>query len=427
MLLGLSLSAWLVIVLALAAFAVLIFTDLQPALVFFVIMAALAMLPGISFSQAFAGFASESVLLVGVLYIVIAGLKYSGALDWMVRHLMGVPRNYVVALLRLMIPVSLLSSVMSNTTTTALFKGVVQRWADKLHILPSKLLIPLAYAATIGGLFTLIGTPPNLIISSMYAAKSGVVLNLFAPFPVAICCVVVDILVVILLRRLLPERVSNMTNTDDTLRDENGNAVSSSAQSWRTYLSLGIMVAMLVASACSIPGFPLASCALLAGLLMMFTRCCTARQAFEEVDWRILIVFAGSVGLGMAIEVTGIAGQLVNGLLLVCQSDPVWVMVILCVVSSLLTEVISDTACGAMFFPVAWQAAQQLGVDPLPLMIVLMMSVSSSFSTPIATPPNLIVYTDGGYRFTDYARVGLPMKACHLATAIGATLLIYNF
>lgn len=425
MFLGLSLSAWLVVAIAIVAFAVLIFTKVKPALVFFVIMALLAMMPIMPFTSAFAGFASESVLLVGVLFIMIAGLKYAGALDWMVKHLMGQPKTYVGAILRLMIPVSLLSSVMSNTTTTALFKGVVQRWAQELKMSPSKLLIPLAYAATIGGLLTLIGTPPNLIISSLYAGKSGVVLNLFAPFPIAICCVMVDIAIVVILRKLLPERMAKAEETNTELRDENGRPITSDAPKWKTYLSLGIMVAMLVASACNIPGFPLASCALAAGLLMLVFGCCTAKQAFMEVDWQVLIVFAGSVGLGAAIDATGIDDKLVEALLTVCHSNPIWVMVAICVVSSFMTEIISDTACGAMFFPVAWQAASELGVDPLPILIALMMSVSSSFSTPIATPPNLLVYLDGGYQFTDYARIGLPMKLCHIATAIGATLLIY--
>ncbi|MCQ2348218.1 MAG: SLC13 family permease [Paludibacteraceae bacterium] len=418
-----TLSAWITIVVALVAFGLLIFSNLKPALVFFGIMAVFAITRVMPFAQAFGGFASESVLLVGVLYIVIGGLKYAGALDWIVKHLMGTPKNYVTAILRLMLPVCVLSSVMSNTTTTALFKGVVQRWAQKLKMSPSKLLLPLAYAATIGGLLTLIGTPPNLIISSMYAAKTGIALNLFAPFPVAICCIAVDIVVVVVLRRLLPERVGRLGDNDE--QGAHNVQETETAPKWKTYLSLGIMVAMLVASACNIAGFPLSSCALTAGLLMILTRCCTSRQAFKEVDWEVLIVFAGSVGLGVAIEVTGLAELLVTWLLTICGSNPVWVMVTVCVVSGIMTEIISDTACGAMFFPVVWQAAVQMNIDPLPMMLALMMSVSSSFSTPIATPPNLIVYNDGGYRFTDYARVGVPMKICHIATAIGATLLFY--
>jgi len=427
MFLGLSLAAWLVIIVTLAAFAVLIFTKAQPALVFYCIMAALALLPVLSFEQAFAGFASSSVLLVGVLFIMIAGLKHAGALDWMVKHLMGQPKSYVGALLRLMIPVSILSSVMSNTTTTALFKGVVQRWANTLKMSPSKLLIPLAYAATIGGLFTLIGTPPNLIISSMYTQKTGIALNLFAPVPVAICCVAVDILIVVALRKFLPERVAPQATNDEALRDENGQAVDHQAPKWKTYVSLGVLVAMLTASACNIPGFPLASCAIVAGLLMLLLGCCTPKQAFEEVDWKVLIVFAGSVGLGVAIDQTGIDEAIVAGLLTLCKGNPIWVMIAIALVGGIMTELISDTACGAMFFPIVWHAATELGVNPVPMMMVLMMSVSSSFCTPIATPPNLLVYLDGGYRFTDYARIGLPMKICHLATAIGATLLIYPF
>lgn len=426
MLLGLSWSAWLVIVVALIAFAVLALTDVAPAWVFYLIMAVLSISPVMGFEQAFAGFDSSSVLLVGVLFVVIAGLKYSGALDWMVRHLMGLPRTYVRALLRLMIPVTLLSSVMSNTTTTALFRAVVQRWAVQLKISPSKLLIPLAYAATIGGLLTLIGTPPNLIIASLYTAKTGIALNLFAPLPVAVCCIVVDILLVLALRRFLPERECPQVTVSNRLCDENGQEIGTLHQpQWRTYLSLGILVAMLTVSAFNLKAFPLASCALVAGILMVFFRCCTPAQALQEVDWKVIIIFAGSVGLGAAVEVTGIGTAIVNLLIRCCDGNPMWVVVAICLVAGLLTEFISDTACGAMLFPVAWQASTALGVNPLPLMIALMMSASSSFVTPIATPPNMLVYQDGGYRFTDYARLGLPMKVAHIATAIIATMLIY--
>lgn len=424
MFLGLSLAAWLVIVIAIAAFIVLIFTRISPSLVFFCIMALLAVLPIMSFTDAFGGFANASVLLVAVLFITIAGMKHSGALDYIVSHVMGQPRTYVGAILRLMIPVSLLSSVMSNTTTTALFKGIVQRWSSRLNLAPSKLLIPLAYAATIGGLFTLIGTPPNLIISTMYTEKSGVVLNLFSPFPVAVCCVVADILLVVLLRRFIPVRTCPQSSDNKPLEVVSTDAMTSQPR-WKTYLSLGIIMTMLVVSACNIPAFPMASCALVAGLLMLIFGCCSPRQAMAEVDWNVLIVFAGSVGLGKAIDVTGLDELFVSGLLTLCHGNPMGVMLALALAGGLLTEIISDTACGAMFFPVAWEAATQLGVNPLPFMMVLMMSVSSSFATPIATPPNLLVYIDGGYKFTDYMRLGIPVKIVHIAVAIAATMLFY--
>lgn len=428
MFLGLTLQAWIVIVLMTATIITLFSNRLKPAFVFFVMMALLYITGVMSFEEAFAGMDNASVLLVGVLYLVIAGLKYAGGLDWMVSHLMGQPRTHIGAILRLMLPVAGLSSIMSNTTTTALFKGVVQRWAKVLNMPSSKLLIPLAYAATIGGLLTVIGTPPNLIISTMYMQKVGTMMNIFSPFPIAFACLCVDVLVVILLRHFLPVREGKELTDDTTLCDENGKSIRvSDVPRWRTYTSLGIMVAMLVASAFNMESFPLASCALTASLLMIIVGCCTPRQGLQEIDWEVLLVFAGSVCLGTAISKVGLDKFIAEHLLSLCGGKPLAVLITMAVVAGLMTELISDTACGALFFPIVWQAADSMQVNPMPFLMVLMMSVSSSFCTPIATPPNLIVYNDGGYHFSDYARIGIPMKLCHLATAIAMSLLIYRF
>lgn len=426
MIFGLSYIAWIVVIIMLFALVTLFSNKLKPALVFFILMAACCILPVMSFEEAFAGMDNSSVLLVGVLYIVIAGLKYAGALDWMVKNLMGQPKTYVGAILRLMVPVATLSSVMSNTTTTALFKGVVQRWSQVLHMKSSKLLIPLAYAATIGGLLTVIGTPPNMIIASMYTQKTGEMLNIFSPLPIAIACLVVDILVVVLLRRLLPEREGCEYVEGAEFCDEKGQSIRvTDVPKWKTYASLIVMVTMLVVSAFNIPAFPLSSCALVAALTMMALGCCRPHQALQEVDWEVMIVFAGSVCLGTAISTVGLDKLIVNHLVDLCHGQPIIVLVVMALVSATMTEMISDTACGALFFPIAWNAAETMNVSPLPYLIVLMMSVSSSFCTPIATPPNLIVYNDGGYHFSDYARIGVPMKLCHLATAILLSLLVY--
>lgn len=427
--LGLALPAWITIVVTLGVFLTLLFTKFRAEYVFFTAMAVLTITGVLSMEDSFAGLDSTSVLLVGVLYIVIAGLKYTGALDWIVQHLMGTPKSRIGALLRLMIPVGLMSSCMSNTSTTALFKGVVERWATKLNISPSKLLIPLAYAATMGGLLTLIGTPPNLIIANMYAQQDPThAFNLLAPLPIGLACMVVNILVCVLLGRLLPDRVApgaGSDQADDVLLDENGQPAIRSKSPWKTFLAMGIMVAMLVASSTNL--LPLTTSTLIAALLMVATRCCTGEQAFKEIDWSVIIIFAGSLCIGKAITVSGLDELIVKNLLGICGTNPYVVLTVICLVGALCTEFLSDTGCAAMFFPIAWQAATQLGVNPAPFMLALMMSVSSSFATPIATPPNMIVYYDGGYRFSDYARIGVPMKIAHLATAILMTTLIYPF
>ncbi len=107
-----------------------------------------------------------------------------------------------------MLPVAALSSVLSNTTVVALFVGIVKMWGKKLNIAPSKLLIPLSYASGLGGVCTLIGTPPNLIISGLYATDTGEQLNIFATTIPGLVCLAVGVLSILALRKLLPDRRS---------------------------------------------------------------------------------------------------------------------------------------------------------------------------------------------------------------------------
>ena len=92
-----------------------------------------------------------------------------------------------------------------------------------------------------------------------------------------------------------------------------------------------------------------------------------------------------------------------------------------------MTEFISNTACGAMFYPIAISAAESLGVNPLTFAVALMISVSSSFATPIGSPTHMLVYIPGGYRFTDFARVGLIMNLIILAANLFITPILFPF
>lgn len=128
--------------------------------------------------EAFSGFSSTSVVVVGVLFVVVAGLMHTGVLQWIVKHLLGQPKSYSGAVARLMLPVAALSSFLSNTTVVALFVNIVKMWSKKLGVSPSKLLIPLSYASGMGGVCTLIGTPPKKKIlnpiSNNRCRKSGI-------------------------------------------------------------------------------------------------------------------------------------------------------------------------------------------------------------------------------------------------------------
>lgn len=569
-------------------FTVLLVTKLRSDLVFLGAIAILFVTGVLNAKEAFSGFSSTSVVVIGVLFVVVSGLTHTGVLQWIVKNLLGQPNSYSKAVVRLMLPVAALSSFLSNTTVVALFVGIVKMWSKKLGISPSKLLIPLSYASGMGGVCTLIGTPPNLIISGLYADHTGQAMNVLATTIPGLFCLFVGVLSIIAMRKLLPDRKApesafestsdytvemlvpsyspyigksvsaaglcdvkggrlieiihydevispvpdneiilgadrlifagqvdeildlrqshglvnadhvvfamdeldpnrqlrtayvtfgssliNKTIGESTLEKDNNMilvAVSRRGQrieqaprdvvfqagdtlllecppandiqteklastlqffdsnqvpniGKKTLISTTIMMAMVVLSALNV--LPLLQSAFLAAMAMLIFRCCNPDQAMKDINWDILMVFAGSVVLGIAIQKTGIAERLAFGILDVCGSNPIVVMSAICLVGTFITEFISNTAAGAMFFPIMYQSAEQLGYEPYPFLIALMISVSSSFATPIGSPTHMLVYGPGGYRFSDFMRIGLLMNIIILAANILIVNIIY--
>ena len=585
---GFNLQAWITIATVITMFAVMLLTKLRADVVFLAAMGVLFVTGVLDAKEAFSGFSSTSVVVIGVLFVVVAGLTHTGVLQWIVKNLLGQPNSYAKAVVRLMLPVAALSSFLSNTTVVTLFVNIVKMWSKKLGISPSKLLIPLSYASGMGGVCTLIGTPPNLIISGLYADHTGTQMNVLATTLPGLFCLGVGVLSIIAMRKLLPDRkapesafedaaeytVEMMVPSDNPhvgetleeaglmsvrggrlietihfdemlapavkdepilggdrlvfagqidelldLKQSHGlvnadhhvftmSEVDHNRQLRTAYIPFGssligkkiggstfehdnnltlvavarkgerindsphrvtlqagdtllfecpprvninterltsqlhffdspqvpnigsqtlisslIMIAMVVLSALGV--MPLLQCAFLAAAAMMICRCCSVDQAMRAINWEILMVFAGSVVLGLAIQKTGIAERLAFGILDVCGTNPIVVMVAICFVGTFITEFISNTAAGAMFFPIMYEAAEKLGYDPYPFLIALMVSVSSSFATPIGSPTHMLVYGPGGYRFSDFMRIGLLMNLIILAANIFIVNIVY--
>lgn len=588
MFLGFDLHAWITIVTVFVMFSTLLLTKLRTDLVFLCAIAILFVTGVLDAKEAFSGFSSTSVVVVGVLFIVVTGLTYTGVLQWIVKHLLGQPDSYSKAVVRLMLPVAALSSFLSNTTVVSLFVRIVKMWSHKLGVSPSKLLIPLSYASGMGGVCTLIGTPPNLIISGLYADNTGQSMNIFATAVPGLFCLFVGVLSVIAMRRMLPVRkapesafestseytvelqvpsdnpyigqtlgeaglytvkggsllevyhfdevpspvteneyilggdhlvyagqideilelvethglvsanhhvfslneidhnrqlrtayvtfgsplIGTTISKSDFERKNNMTLVAVARRGMRisdpprqvvlragdtllldcpphmnmdtdrlvsqlhffdneqlpnigpkTLISSFIMLAMVVLSALGV--MPLLHCAFLAAGAMLIFRCCTPEQAMKSINGEILMVFAGSVVLGLALQKTGVAERLAFGILDICGTNPIVVMTSICLVGTFITEFISNTAAGAMFFPIMYQAAEHLGYEPYPFLIALMISVSNSFATPIGSPTHMLVYGPGGYRFSDFMRIGLPMNFIILAANIFIVNIVY--
>ena len=588
MFLGLSLAAWFVVFVVLLVFLLQIFTKLPSDFVFLGGMCLLLVSGVIPVNSVLGGFSSSTVVLIGALFVVICGLVHTGFMQWVSRYCLGTPKTYRKAIVRLMFPVAALSSLLNNTAVVALFTGVVKIWSKKLGIAPSKLLIPLSYASGMGGICTLLGTPPNLLISGFYTKETGIALSIFTPTLVGLFCLVVGVLSVIALSRLIPERKSPedaLQSTDgytmelmvptmselvgktikeagldnikgghlieiirmdsevitaldedefifggdrlifsgnvekmlemrdsyqlvnathhvfsldeveknrnfrmvtvgyrstfigsrmcdtpfeeeynlvlvaiaregevikgspreveikagDTLLIEfpqhsrainysNYNLLEMESSSLykpniRTLYSSFVMIAMIAVS--SLGYMSLLQAAFVAAFAMIIFRFCTIAQARESIDWSLLMIFAGSISLGTAIQETGIAEWISQGILTVCNGSPIIALAGICLIGTFITEFTSNTATAAIFFPIAFQTAINMDVNPLTFCVALMISVSSSFATPIGSPTHMIVYGPGGYRFSDFARIGIPMNFIILAANLFITLILF--
>ena len=415
---GLSLPAWITIATVVTLFVVLLCTKIREDVAFLGAMAILGLSGILDQKEDLAGFSSDSVVLVGVLFIVVAGLINTGVIRWIMQHFLGNPKSYPAAIVRLMTPVAMLSTILSNTTVVALFVQVVKDWAKKLGTAPSKLLIPLSYAAGMGGICTIIGTPPNMIIAGLYAQNSGQHIGFFAPTIPGIFCLVVGVLATLAMRRLLPVRESRDDGAGNASAPENQPQIS-----WKTVVSALIMLGMILLSSLNV--MSLLSSAVVAAAAMLIFRCCSPTQAMKSIDWSVLMIFAGSVVIGTAIQKTGVAEAMANGVMHVCGGKPLLVMIMMCLTATFVTEFISNTAAGAIFFPIVYHAATTMGCDPMPFLISLMIAVSSSFATPIGSTTHLLVYGPGGYKFSDFMKIGIPMNLIILAANILIVNLVY--
>jgi di/tricarboxylate transporter len=167
--------------------------------------------------------------------------------------------------------------------------------------------------------------------------------------------------------------------------------------------------------------------ALLAAGLMIVTRCTDGRTARRAPDWQILVVIATSFGIGAAMEKTGAASLLAGGLIGLAGGDPWLTLALVFVATALLTSFATNNVAAVLVFPIALQAAHGMGVDPTPFVVTIMVSASASFATPIGYQTNLMVFNVGGYRFSDFLRVGVPLTLVLAVVTVTVVPLVWHF
>ena len=183
--------------------------------------------------------------------------------------------------------------------------------------------------------------------------------------------------------------------------------------------ALAIVVLMLLAM--SFGNLPGVAVVLLAVLAMVLSGCVTVEEGYRAINWQSLVLIAGMLPMALALQKTGGLDLLVQGLVgTLGAHGPLALLAGLFLLTSLLSQFISNTATAVLIAPVALGAAQGLGLSPYPLLMTVALAASTAFSTPVATPVNTLVMGPGGYRFNDYVKVGVPLQLL----AMVATLLV---
>lgn len=575
---------WLTLGVLLACLSGLLFTRIAPDVILMaglVVLLTAGVLPP---ADALSGFANEGMLTVAVMYVLAAGLRETGAIELLVDRLFRSSGSLALAQLRMMLPVTAISAFVNNTPVVAAFIPAVVDWSRKRQLSPSKLLLPLSYAAIFGGTCSLIGTSTNLIINGLLLDTPGAgSLGFFELAWVGVPCALVGTMYVLifsgpLLRIRVPplqvmddareytvemsvaagspligktveraglrhlpglylieivrgentlvavspqevlqggdhlvfagitdsvidlQKIRGLTPATDqifkleqprpnrtfiecviarrspvvgkTIREsrfrtrygavviavaragrriqkkigdialEGGDTVlletdegflerhrnsreflllrpisgAAPPRHERAVVAWSILAGTIVVAAMG--WLSILNAALIGAGMMLATRCCSVTVARNSIDLQILLVIASAFGIGRAVYITGAGELLAQNTFHLAGDNPILILIAVYTVTSLLTEVISNSAAAALMFPLLLAIADQFGINIMPLAVAVTMAASASFATPIGYQTNLMVMGPGGYRFGDYLRFGLPLNILLGITAI---------
>jgi di/tricarboxylate transporter len=173
---------------------------------------------------------------------------------------------------------------------------------------------------------------------------------------------------------------------------------------------------------------PIVTAATLAAVLMVGLGCISSGDARRSIEWQVLLTIAASFGVGSALQNSGAASAIAS---ILVKSTAVWgpiaAVAIIYLAGSILTELITNNAAAVLLFPFCLETARLYDASPLPFLIALILSASASFMTPIGYQTNMMVYGPGGYRFSDFLRIGTPLNLLLGAVAVLLIPILWPF
>ena len=372
----------------------------------------------LEWQTAFAGFIDSNVILFVAMFIVGGALFETGMankIGGIVTHFAKTERQLIVAI---MVIVGVMSGFLSNTGTAAILIPVVIGIAAKSGYSRSRLLMPLVFAAAMGGNLTLIGAPGNMIAQS---GMEGIGLK-FGFFDYAKVGVPILIVGIIYFAFIGYKFLPNKEGSDEGIFDESKDF--SHVPKWKQYLSLVILLLTFVGLICEEQrGIKLCVIGCIGALALMVTGVISEKDALASIDLKTIFLFGGTLSLAAALEQTG-AGELIAEKVIGMLGDnpsPYVLTFVIFMLCCVMTNFMSNTATTALMVPIGISIAQGMGADPSAVLMACVIGGSCAYATPIGMPANTMVVTAGGYTFKDYAKAGVPMIL--VATVVSMILL----
>lgn len=588
-------EAWLTLSVVFCSFVLLAMNWAPPDIVFVGGAALLALVGVISPAEAFAGFSNQGMLTVAVMFVIAAGLRETGVLDYLGQRMLrraGTERSVLARLAAVVLPTS---AFLNNTPIVAMFVPVVLDWSRRNQVAPSKLLIPLSYLAILGGTCTLIGTSTNLVVNGLMIEHGVGGMHLFELSLIGIPYAIVGLVFLLTIGRwLLPERKEFLEQLGESRREylaemlvqsncrlvgesvaeaglrqlpglylieidregkilapvgpdetieandrlvftgivssiielertaglvpvadpayevspvrqrgrrlceavisENSPLVGknireadfratygaavvavhrggarlerkvgdirlragdtllmqtgphflrayrndlafylvSDVADWRplrsdrAWIAMVLFLVLIGLMTSGLVPIVLASAAI--AVLMVATGCISSGEARRSIEWQVLITIAAAFGVGSALENSGAVATIAGAMVESTKTwGPVAILAVFYLLGSLLTELITNNAAAVLLFPFCLEAARLYGVSPRPFLMALVLAASASFMTPIGYQTNMMVYGPGGYRFTDFLRVGIPLNLLLWPIATGLIPVFWPF
>jgi di/tricarboxylate transporter len=385
-------------------------------------------------------FASPAIIALASLFVIAYAMELSGLLDAAIHKVTRLCRTVGRSGLWLFIGLcGAASAFLNNTPIVVLGAPVVRDVAKSMGLSPKRFLIPLSYAAVLGGCCTLIGTSTNLLVNDMASVAGQPRFGIFEITPVGLAVAFAGALYLMLFSQHLirGDETAEMpaVTVQEATRMEPGLAGGQigSALSFAEHAKLrpagalaSAVVFIGVVALAALNVAPIAACAFAGAVLLIVVRVITVEEAYSGLRPEVLMLIAGMVVLGIALDVTGLAGAVTGQLVHSLDGlSPLVALVVIYGVTLFATELLSNATVAVLFTPIAVSLAEAVHVSPRPFLVAVMIAGSAAFATPFGYQTNVLVYQMGGYNYLDFVRVGIPLNI--ITWVVGVLAIRYFF